>query len=106
MHTLIRKLNHKNITLDSDTADTGEQVGILTTGKPYFARWLGFIGRQEARRLNGKPVKLAIAQVDKVDLAEGEYVQGCLVSDGVYAVLDTYVAVRTNDNVLPAKPPS
>lgn len=95
MHTLIRKMNAKNIVLDEDSADGGESVGIATKDdKPHFARWLGFLSRADSKRSGGRSVKLEISRVDGVDLEPGEYVQGCLVDAGVYAVFDTIVAIK------------
>ena len=38
-------------------------------------------------------MKLVISRVGRVDLEQGQYVQGCLVEEGVYAVTDSVVAV-------------
>ena len=38
-------------------------------------------------------MKLVISRVGKEDLESGQYVQGCLVEEGVYAVTDSVVAV-------------
>lgn len=98
MHTLIRKLNHKNIRLDEDSAGSGETVGVMTrSGKAHHIRWMGFISRTDARRSGGKSVKLIISRVDGAELAPGQYVQGCLVANGVYAVLDCEVAILSTD---------
>lgn len=94
MHILFRKLNHKNIRLDEESAGMGETVGVVTrNGKLQLVGWMGFITRDEARKSAGRPVKLKINRVDGVDLNPGEYVQGCYDGKGVYAVLDTVVVV-------------
>jgi len=38
-------------------------------------------------------VKLVISRVEREDLQPGQYVQGCLTEEGVYAVIDSAVAV-------------
>jgi len=92
MHTIYRKQNYRNIRLDDHTE--GETVGVLTRdGHTHQIRWLGFIKREDARRSTGRPVKLVISRVGRVDLEQGQYVQGCLVEEGVYAVTDSVVAV-------------
>lgn len=92
MHTLIRKQNYRNILLEDST--DGETVGVLKRdGSIRQIRWLGFINRRDAKRIRGQPVKLVISRVDGVDLEAGEYVQGCLTDAGVYAVVDSQVAV-------------
>lgn len=91
MHTLIRKLNHRNIRLEDErTGDTVEVL--LRDGGGQPVTWLGFIGRADAK-LAGRPVKLKIQRVDGVDLKPGEYVHGCLTSEGVYGVIDSQVAI-------------
>ena len=92
MHTIYRKQNYRNIRLDDHTE--GETVGVLTRdGRTHQIRWLGFIKRENARRSTGRPVKLVISRVGKEDLQSGQYVQGCLVEEGVYAVIDSVVVV-------------
>ena len=92
MHTIYRKQNYRNIRLDDHTE--GETVGVLTRdGRTHQVRWLGFIKREDARRSTGRPVKLVISRVGREDLQPGQYVQGCLVEEGVYAVTDSVVAV-------------
>ncbi len=92
MHTLFRKQNYRNIRLEDHTED--ETVGVKTNdGLPQQVRWLGLITRDDARRSGGRPVKLVISRVDGVDLRLGQYVRGCLVERGVYAVIDSKVAV-------------
>lgn len=54
-----------------------------------------FISRQNARRSQGKPVKLVISRVDGEDLVPGQFVQGCLTDYGVFAVLDSRVAIAS-----------
>lgn len=92
MHTLFRKHNYRNIRLEQDTEN--ETVGVLKRdGKSHQVRWLGFISREKARQAAGKSVKLVISRVECVDLQAGEYVQGCLVREGAYALTDSVVAV-------------
>ena len=91
MHVIFRKLNHRNIRLDDNTEH--ETVGVMDRGgRAHQVRWLGFISRAEAKR-GGRPVKLQISRVDGVDLLPGQFVQGCLVDRGVYAVIDSSVAI-------------
>lgn len=92
MHTLFRKHNYRNIRLEQDTEN--ETVGVLRRdGTAQQVRWLGFISREKARQSKGKSVKLVISRVESIDLQSGEYVQGCLVSGGAYALTDSVVAV-------------
>lgn len=92
MHTLFRKQNYRNIRLEAHTKE--ETVGVLTRdGHPHDVLWLGFITRRDARRSQGKPVKLVISRVGTTNLKPGQYVQGCLVEEGVYAVTDSVVAI-------------
>ena len=91
-HTIFRKQNYRNIRLEDHTE--GETVGVLARdGRSHQIRWLGFIKREDARRSRGRPVKLVISRVGRTDLQPGQYVQGCLVEEGVYAVVDSAVAV-------------
>lgn len=95
MHVIYRKQNYKNIELTRD--NPGETVGVLRRdGKIEQRRWLGLITRTDARESNGKSVKLKISRVDGYDLKEGEYVQGCLIERGVYAVVDTTITIISN----------
>lgn len=92
MHILYRKQNYRNIELTKN--EQGETVGVLCRGgKNEMRPWLGLITRSKARQTGGLSVKLLISRVDGYDLKPGEYVQGCLVADGVYAVVDTEVAI-------------
>ena len=98
MHVLYRKLNFRNIKLVDQRS--GEKVGVLRRDGTYeFVPWLGFINRKHAKKSAGMPVKLKISRVDGVDLQPGEFVQGCLVSSGVYAVIDSSVVIlRDSDH--------
>lgn len=99
MHVISRKLNHRNIRLEHDTEH--ENVGVMDRdGKVHQLRWLGFITRPDAKRV-GKPVKLQISRADSIDLEPGQFVLGCLVERGVYAVLDSSVAVIGSEAVNP-----
>ena len=71
------------------------QVGVLRRdGTIKYETWLGFIDRRDAKaRFNAKPVLLKVKRVDGQDLPEDHYVQGCWVGDGVYALVDSEVAV-------------
>lgn len=92
MHTIFRKQNYRNIRLEHDTEN--ETVGVLARdGRAHQVRWLGFIERSEAKIAGGRPVKLVISRVGRIDLEPGQYVQGCLVENGVYAVTDSAVAI-------------
>ena len=92
MHILYRRHNYRNIRLEQGTEN--ETVGVLARdGKSHQIRWLGFIERSEAKLIGGKPVKLVISIVGRLDLEAGQYVQGCLVDTGVYAVTDSAVAI-------------
>ena len=96
---LCRRLNHRNIELHDGT--TGETVGVLKRDGSYtYVPWLGFIERSKAKSC-GKPVKLLIARVGRKDswntiwedIAEGRHVQGCITSNGAFAVIDHGVKI-------------
>jgi len=67
----------------------------MRSGEIRLVRWLGFITVFDARERQNdvRPVKLVVSRVDGEDLQPGEYVQGCLGDEGVWAVLDTTVRV-------------
>ena len=79
--------------MDADT--TGETVGVVCKDASIeYMVWGGFKRRVEAKRdPRAVPVLLKISRVDGVDLMEGEYVQGCLLDNRVYAVIDSQVSV-------------
>ena len=96
---LCRKLNARNIQLCHDTK--GETVGVLCRNGEYrYLPWLGFLDRSEASG-HGTPVKLLIDRIGHgdsdgwnvrwVDVERGRHVQGCLTTQGVYAVVDQNV---------------
>ena len=100
MPALCRRLNFRNIELHADT--TGETVGVyMANGKSRQVKWLGFVQLEKAKRLDrAKAVKLDVARYsdtgfDWIDLSPGEYVQGCLTSEGVYAVTTSRIRVVT-----------
>ncbi len=97
MHTLYRKFNYRNIRLDDDAI--GQTVGVLKRdGSIKQLRWCGFITRAKAKsKPNAQPVKLVITRVDGKDLAPGETVQGCLLPEGVYAVIHSEVVIINGD---------
>ncbi len=98
---LCRKLNARNIQLCHDTK--GETVGVLCRNGEYrYLPWLGFLDRSEASH-RGKSVKLLIHRIGQgdadgwnirwVDVGRGRHVQGCLTSQGVFAVVVQNVKV-------------
>jgi hypothetical protein len=98
MPALCRRLNFRNIELHPDTA--GQTVGVyMANGKTRQVRWLGFLPLEQARRLErARAVKLDAARYsdtgfDWIDLAPGEFVQGCLTADGAYAVTMSRIRV-------------
>jgi len=93
-HILYRALNYRNIKLDDNNAGS-EEVGVLRKdGSLKYVRWLGFIHRRDAKSHFGAiPVLLKVKRVDGEDLPEGSFVQGCWISNGVYAVVDSEVSV-------------
>lgn len=102
MPALCRRLNARNIELYPHTR--GETVAVkLTSGEVRHVRWIGFIDLEVARAIKQAiPVKLDVTRYsnkpgawasDWVDLKPGEYVQGCLTVEGVYAVLATGVRI-------------
>lgn len=83
----------------------GESIGVfLKNGHTVYKRWLGFIDIEEARRLQlqkvATPVRLAAEQyanedfsVRWQDLRSDQFVQGCLVDEGVYGVTESTVRI-------------
>lgn len=78
-----------------------EPIPVLTPdGSVYHVPWLGFVLREEATDTTGTWVALDVSRLVKGvcpehvrELAPGEYVQGWLVQNGVFAVTDSLVAV-------------
>ncbi len=75
---------------------------MLRDGDYKCERWLGFIDEEEARRLHesqgARPVLLKIFRYSHGDypstwhdVPKDQFVQGCLVGDGVYAVIKKQV---------------
>ena len=92
-HVLYRKQNYRNIRLSNDTI--GETVGVVLKDKSLKQmRWAGFIRRETAKSDHRSvPVLLSISRVDGVDLSDGEYVQGCVIGNEVYVVLDSTILI-------------
>lgn len=103
MPAIVWKLNHRNVELYPDTR--GQSIGVRRRDNTVgYVRWLGFVTVDEARNLSGsRPVKLQASRVSHesglasnwIDLAPGEFVQGCLTDQGVYAVTTERVRVLT-----------
>ena len=98
---LNRRLNHRNIQLTDETK--GQSVGYLRPdGSQRYVRWLGFIAREDARRLeDATPVRLVCISRTGVesrvsaswrDVPADRLVHGCLTPDGAYALFDRVVA--------------
>ncbi len=96
---LTRRLNYKVIELRSTTH--GQTIGVLQRNGDYlYLSWLGFIDREKARCV-GTPVRLKVSRIGLMnewdtqwsEVPTGKHVQGCLTSDGVYAVLTPSVRV-------------
>lgn len=74
----------------------------LTGGAIRQVRWLGFLSLDQVRATpDARPVKIDVARysdtgIDWIDLRPGEFVQGCLVAEGVYAVTTSSVRIITN----------
>ena len=62
MPALVRRQNYRNVELYPETR--GETIGVLLAdGSCKFCRWLGFIDRDEAKRLpHARPVKLIVSR--------------------------------------------
>lgn len=94
MPALVRRFNYRNVELYPETR--GETIGVLLgDGSSKFCRWLGFIDREQAKRLpDARPVKLVASRYSNESDIGGNWqdvpadccVQGCLTSKGVYAV--------------------
>ena len=74
---------------------------LLTNGDYTRVTWLGFIDRDSARAMpSARPVKILAygysseeVDVSYVRLKDGEYIQGCLIEEGVYGVVTTVPVV-------------
>ena len=96
MLALKYSINYRNITL---TNESSELVGVYEkSGRITQLRFLGFIPLGSARWLGKrvKPVRLAVERYSSegrdglynwVELSEGEYIQGCIFDNGVFAVI-------------------
>ena len=93
-----RRLNYKFIALHHDTK--GEVIAVLKKDGSYqFASWKGFLTRAMAIEACGVPVKILVNQVGHEknggvrwkDVPANKHVQGCLVGDGCYCVLQSGV---------------
>ena len=101
MPALSRRFNARNVELYPHTR--GEDVGVkLSSGEVKYVRWIGFIDIEIAKAIkSATPVKLKVSRYSNaagwgsgwVDLKPGEYVQGCLTVEGVYAIVTTGVRV-------------
>lgn len=98
MPVLCRRLNFRNIELHADSP--GQSVGVyMANGKTRQVRWLGFVALEDAKQLpRAKAVRLEVDRysdtgVDWVRLKPGEFVQGCLTAEGVYAVTTPRVRI-------------
>lgn len=91
---LHRRLNYRNIFLSEDNAGA-EHVGYrLKSGEYDYSRWFGFLDINQAKRLPGaRPIKLQVwayqkdLSKERVDLKEGEHLQGCFFQGMAFAVL-------------------
>lgn len=72
----------------------------LKNGDVQYVRWLGFISVDDAKELAGaRPVKLEVTRytdesglgVNWIDVPNDQFVQGCLVESGVFAVTNESV---------------
>lgn len=78
-----------------------EPIPVLTSGgSVYHVPWLGFVHREYVADTAGTWVALDVSRVVKGvypehvrELVPGEYIQGWLVQNGVFAVTDSMVAV-------------
>ncbi len=85
----------------------GDSIGVfLKSGETIYKRWLGFIDLEEARRISristARPVRLAVEEYSNDalntqwrDLPPGQFIQGCLVDEGVYGVTQSSVRIVT-----------
>lgn len=89
-----RRQNYKFIALHHDTK--GEVIAVLKRDGSYkFAPWRGFITSAMAKEMRGVPVKLLVTSVGYQkhgnirwkDVPDGKHVQGCLVNEGCYCVI-------------------
>ena len=95
MPSLLRRFNYKNIVFDEDASR--QSIGVLKRdGSIQYVRWLGFISLEGAKTIpHSKAVKLevfAVSEQNTLDynwdnLGDGEYIQGCLTTSGVFGVL-------------------
>ncbi len=96
MPILRKKFNYA--WLNFEPGGRGGQVEVyLRNGRTRAVRWLGFIELNQARVMPGaKSVRLKVdrytnreAPFDWETVHAGQYVQGCLIEEGVFAVVET-----------------
>lgn len=90
--------NYANICLSKHTR--GESVGVRRkNGSTHYASWRGFIDRDTAKRIPGsRPVKLIIEEYRVMPdqwqkVPEGKFIQGCLVGNFAFAVVECAVRI-------------
>ncbi|MEM6483883.1 MAG: hypothetical protein AAF662_02695 [Pseudomonadota bacterium] len=103
MPAIVWRLNYRNVELYPDTQ--GQSVGVRRRDNSVvYVRWLGFVSVDDAKSMSGsRPVKLEASRVSHesglatnwIDLEPGEFVQGCLTDQGVYAVTTERIRVLT-----------
>ena len=84
----------------SSTDTTGSVPACIRDGAVKYARWPGFIPLDEAKKKPGlRPVRLETQRYSSgdrfewTDVKPGEYVQGCLTEEGVYAVVTSSIPI-------------
>ena len=95
------RLNKRLIVLEDETH--GQTIGLVRRdGSTGFVKWLGFADLEYAKSLKGaRPVKLVVARIGVkdgfntlwTDLNPEQFVQGCLVDTGVFAIVNSTIRV-------------
>ena len=95
MLVAVRKLNHRNITLDPVTHD--RVAVLLKTGEYRYLTWCGFLDRTDIPS-SANPAKLLISRIGMIDgvrsrwqdVPEGRHIEGVRVGNKVWAVVDRW----------------
>ena len=101
MIRLWRRFNYRTACLGHDSFVSSVQV-FEPDGRTWSARWQGFMGADTARRLEGaRSVRLIVEFIEndsgsrhgRRQLERDEYVQGCVLDEDAWAIVDHRVRI-------------
>lgn len=90
----------RNIVLRHDTVGQYAHV-LLKNGEFRSLPWCGFVSRQTAKKILGRPVKIRALRwgydlglsIEWHEIPSGQYVHACLTEEGVYAIVDSELRI-------------